>query len=167
MFIDVQMDNRPRFVTDFGLWNLFLCNKSQSMKCFESASKFTRCSAWYVYLIWIDRFGWFSFVTCLFSLAGYIKWFLSRRSLRINRELRTSTQNVNARTWTQIMNAERELRTWTQNVNAEREPRTWTQNMDWEPELELELRAETESLVWELDLRAWTASMNGKPELRA
>ena len=147
MFIDVQMDNRPRFVTDFSLWNLFLCNKSQSMKCFESASKFTRCSAWYVYLIWIDRFGWFSFVTCLFSLAGYIKWFLSRRSLRINRELRTSKQKVNAehelRTWTQIMNAERELRTWTQNVNAEREPRTWTQNLNSEREL-----------------RTWTGSLN-------
>ena len=184
MFIDVQMDNRPRFVTDFGLWNLFLCNKSQSMKCFESASNFTRCSAWYVYLIWIDRFGWFSLVTCLFSLAGYIKWFLSRRSLRINRELRTSTQNVNAerqrRTWTQNMNADHERITWTQNVNSKRERRawtqnvnsepelgTWTQNMDWEPELELKLRAETESLVWELELRAWTASMNGKPELWA
>ena len=146
MFIDVQMDNRPRFVTDFGLWNLFLCNKSQSMKCFESASNFTRCSAWYVYLIWIDRFGWFSLVTCLFSLAGYIKWFLSR-SLRINRELRT---------WTQIMNAERELRTWPQNVNAERELRTWTQNANsgHKP------RTWTQNLNSERELRTWTGSLN-------
>ena len=183
MFIDVQMDNRPRFVTDFSLWNLFLCNKSQSMKYFESASNFTRCSAWYVYLIWIDRFGWFSLVTCLFSLAGYIKWFLSR-SLRIKRELRTWTQNVNAehelRTWTQIMNAERELRTWSQNVNAERELRTWTQNANsghkprtWTQNLnsERELRTWTGSLNfnlnWEPKLRAWSENLNWEPELQS
>ena len=181
MLIDVQMDNRPRFVTDFGLWNLFLCNKSQSMKCFESASNFTRFSAWYVYLIWIDRFSWFSLVTCLFSLAGYIKWFLSR-SLRINRELRTWTQNVNAirelwtwtlnmnadherRTWTQNVTSKRErrveLRTWTQNANSGHKPRTWTQNLN----SERELRTWTGSLNCEPELRAWTASLNCDPKV--
>ena len=164
MFKDVQMDNRPRFVTDFGLLNFFLCNKSQSMKCFESASNIPRCSAWYV----IFNLNWqvwlvFPCYLLIFSRRIYQVVFKSQLTDK------PWTQNVNAehelRTWTQIMNAEHELRTWTQNVTLKRERserRTWTQNMN----ADHERRTWTQNVTLKRERRAWTQDVNSERELR-